>query len=301
MAVIDIKEDNTVTLRDGRKLGFARYGNPADFPVLFFHGIPGSRMQRPLELDYLNDLSLCLYVIERPGIGLSTPLPYRSIRDFTDDVAEFCKLEGFGRAAFVGISGGSPYALAMVRYYPELVEGLTLISAMAPLSEKRNFRELPLRTQLLFSLAVKAPGLSRSITTLLMKLIGPRIDRLFPLLLTHLPESDKTLLTGNDAMSLFQRDVMQAIRNGSAQLIQEISLLLSPWHFDPAEIRSRVHVWHGQQDSILPYNLARELITRLPEPEPHIFPDKGHFFALEEARHIFETIRSEIKQKKNLA
>jgi len=299
MTVIDIKEDNTIRLRDGRQLGYARYGDPQDYPVLLFHGIPGSRLQRPLDLDHLDDLSLCLYVIERPGIGLSTPKPDRSIQDFSDDVAEFCAHEGFPKAAFVGISGGSPYALAMARYHPERVAGLTLISAMAPLSEKPNFKELPLRMQLLFSLAGKAPGFSTGITTVLMKLIGPRIDRLFPLLLTHLPESDKRLLSGTNALDLFQRDVLQAIRNGTAQLVKEISLLLAPWNFKPSEIHSRVHVWHGRQDSILPFSLARNLLAELPETEQHILPDKGHFFALEEARHIFKTIQVEIEQNTN--
>ena len=32
------------TLRDGRQLAFAEYGDPAGWPVFFFHGWPGSRL-----------------------------------------------------------------------------------------------------------------------------------------------------------------------------------------------------------------------------------------------------------------
>lgn len=35
----------TVTLRDGRKLGFAQFGPKNAFPVFYFHGWPGSRLE----------------------------------------------------------------------------------------------------------------------------------------------------------------------------------------------------------------------------------------------------------------
>ena len=39
----------TITLPDGRTLGYAEYGAPSGKPVFFFHGIPGSRVFRPPE------------------------------------------------------------------------------------------------------------------------------------------------------------------------------------------------------------------------------------------------------------
>ena len=35
--------DNQIKLRDGRRLGYAEFGDPRGKPVLFFHGYPGSR------------------------------------------------------------------------------------------------------------------------------------------------------------------------------------------------------------------------------------------------------------------
>src|SRR5258708_19823962 len=35
-----------IHLRDGRALGYAEFGDPAGKPVFFFHGLPGSRLQR---------------------------------------------------------------------------------------------------------------------------------------------------------------------------------------------------------------------------------------------------------------
>ena len=34
----------TITLADNRKLGYSIYGDPGGFPMLFFHGWPGTRL-----------------------------------------------------------------------------------------------------------------------------------------------------------------------------------------------------------------------------------------------------------------
>jgi hypothetical protein len=38
------KTNQTLTLKDGRALGFAEYGDPQGKPILEFHGNPSSRL-----------------------------------------------------------------------------------------------------------------------------------------------------------------------------------------------------------------------------------------------------------------
>lgn len=35
----------SITLKDGRKLGYAEYGDPFGTVILYFHGFPGSRLE----------------------------------------------------------------------------------------------------------------------------------------------------------------------------------------------------------------------------------------------------------------
>ncbi|KAL4747753.1 hypothetical protein BDW72DRAFT_206176 [Aspergillus terricola var. indicus] len=37
--------NQVLTLQDGRTLGYAEYGNPKGFPLLYFHGFPSSRLE----------------------------------------------------------------------------------------------------------------------------------------------------------------------------------------------------------------------------------------------------------------
>ena len=40
--------ERCATLRDGRALSFAEFGDPSGKPVFYFHGFPGSRIEASL-------------------------------------------------------------------------------------------------------------------------------------------------------------------------------------------------------------------------------------------------------------
>jgi pimeloyl-ACP methyl ester carboxylesterase len=50
--------------------------------------------------------------VERPGSGLSDPHRYAAIADWATDMAAVADAFGASRLGVVGLSGGSPYALA---------------------------------------------------------------------------------------------------------------------------------------------------------------------------------------------
>ena len=70
------KTDRTnqqIKLKDGRMLGYAKYGAPEGKPVFYFHGHPGSRLNRQIsdENDIAAELKARIIAIDRPGHGLS--------------------------------------------------------------------------------------------------------------------------------------------------------------------------------------------------------------------------------------
>ena len=96
---MDNDNSDTLLLPDGRKLGYAQYGSQTGRAVFFVHGHPGSR----LEGAHLHDLGLKLgaRIInpERPGMGLSSPQPGRTLLDYPKDLehlADHLKLESYG-------------------------------------------------------------------------------------------------------------------------------------------------------------------------------------------------------------
>ena len=78
--------DHTLTLPDGRRLGYAQYGSPTGKPVFFFHGLPACR----IEGAYFHQLGLKygarIIATDRPGLGLSSPHPGRKLLDYPKDI-----------------------------------------------------------------------------------------------------------------------------------------------------------------------------------------------------------------------
>jgi pimeloyl-ACP methyl ester carboxylesterase len=77
----DASEDGTLLLGDGRRLGYAWYGQPDGEPVFYFHGHPGSRLEARFARQAAAGAGLRVIALDRPGYGLSGFQPGRAITE----------------------------------------------------------------------------------------------------------------------------------------------------------------------------------------------------------------------------
>jgi pimeloyl-ACP methyl ester carboxylesterase len=105
-------------------------------PVIMIHG-GGSHsgewvnILKPLSEHYH------LYVVDRPGCGLTDPLNYRGVdyrNSAVDFVRSFMDAAGLARAIFVGNSMGGYFSIRFAFEYPERVVKLVLVGAPAGLN-----------------------------------------------------------------------------------------------------------------------------------------------------------------------
>ena len=80
------KEDQIFELKDGRKLGYAEYGDLNGKPIFHFHGHPGSRLEGRLFGEKPKKHGVHAITVDRPGIGLSDFKPNRKLLDWPDDI-----------------------------------------------------------------------------------------------------------------------------------------------------------------------------------------------------------------------
>jgi pimeloyl-ACP methyl ester carboxylesterase len=104
--------DRTIRLRDGRRLGYAGWGDAGGQPLLYFHGWPGARVEGRLADEAARVRGVHLIGIDRPGMGLSDFQPRRTLVDWPDDVLQLAAALTLERFAVLGISDGGPYAAA---------------------------------------------------------------------------------------------------------------------------------------------------------------------------------------------
>ncbi len=282
-----IQDDNIIVLPDGRRLGYAVYGDPKGKPILFFHGIPGSRLQRPADIGFLQKLGYCVYALDRPGIGVSDRCKHRSWAAWAEDVHYFCRLLKLTKITILGVSGGGPYAVRCGYELAAECKEMILISSLAPLNVSEVWNTLSPRAQRLFRLADTTPWLAQIIVGAMLKLSNGRLEKIFEFLQIPLPDSDRRILGHPLVIEALKKDVAEAFRQGSRAVVDELRAQLQPWTIPLDGIRLPVSIWHGTADTIVPPAMATYLAAHIPSAQLHWVEGGGHFVALELVGKIF--------------
>ena len=125
--------ENLLAMRDGRKLEVREYGDPAGHPAFFFHGLIGSHHQASYISEQAGSIGLRIIAPNRPGVGRSDFVDRNSALESVADVEDVAKALQLDEFSLIGISGGTPYALAALSRLAHRVRTVTLISGMGPM------------------------------------------------------------------------------------------------------------------------------------------------------------------------
>lgn len=69
---------------------------------------------------------------------------------------------------------------------------------------------------------------------------------------------------------------VEAFRQGTGGVVLEYRLWAEPWGFSFDEAPVLVHLWHGEDDLMVPLHHAEDLASRLPRSRLHVLPGEGH-------------------------
>ena len=284
------EHDRLIVLRDGRRLGYAEYGNPAGRPVLFFHGFGTSRVICPPDDELARSLGARLIAVDRPGIGLSDPLPGRNLLDWPGDVAQLANKLGLERFAIIGWSGGGPYAAACGHALADRVRVVGLVSSPAPISGVKKADYVRRFYRLGAIGAKRAPW---AVRLALWHWGRPqRRDpvRFFEESVADMPAADQEVMNDPSVRTLMIENSAELYRQGGRGLYDEALALARKWGFRPADISAPVHLWHGEQDDTVPVSMAHYLARAIPGCRATIYPDEGHHLLFSRWSEILRTL-----------
>ncbi|RDI25684.1 pimeloyl-ACP methyl ester carboxylesterase [Rhodococcus sp. AG1013] len=276
----------SIELEDGRRIGYAEFGDPAGKPCLFVHGYASSRWMAgwALPADALARSAVRIIAVDRPHYGLSSPHPDAGFLQWAADGSALAEHLGLRRVSVIGVSMGAGPALALTVQRPDLVSGTTILSGMPPIDAHERWTPASRGDALYWWLARHAPRVLQKLcefsSSMLARAADGEADTLITRMERALPVPDRqafrSLLDDDARRVAFVSDTREASRQGGSSTAGDLQQYLRPWGFEPANVRSAVRLWHGIDDPKVPVESARRWADRLPHCEARYVPG-GHF------------------------
>jgi pimeloyl-ACP methyl ester carboxylesterase len=268
-------EDQALLLADGRTVGLVDYGSPSATAVLWCHGGPGSRVEPAHLRSRAKAAALRIVGIDRPGYGLSTVQPGRTIGGWVPDALAVADHLGIAQFVTVGISTGGAYALALPALAPERVAGVVACCSMTDMRwpDGRSTMSRP-HTHAVWEAPDRAAALAAAVDAHGeggSKMRGEGMA-------AALAPSDRALFRDPDwtteAAAAFSAMFAQGLEGYTDDRLADGPGWVT---FDVTAIRCPVIVLHGGRDRMVDVIHAYHTAELVPNAELVIFHDLGHF------------------------
>lgn len=241
-----------------RKISF-HINNP-QISVMFLHAFPlNSKMWIP-QFEILEKNGFSYLAIDYPGFGTSKPdKQSMSMEGYAELIYNFFHELGIKKSIFVGSSMGGYIALAILRKYPEIIQGLVLANTRAS-ADDEEIRQR--RRKIVSDLKVKR-DISEIIEIHLEKFITPETRKKDP----HLVNTLRSMMQEATPEGIIQAQEAMAGRKDSLDWLKKFRL--------PALVIA------GGRDEIIPARELEIMADKLPAGEYKIIPEAGHISNLE--------------------
>lgn len=271
-------ERRLVPMPDGREIDVLTTGSDDGFPLVVHEGTPVGLVLNNRLAAAAADRGLRIVLMARPGYEGSTARPGRRVAAVAADVAAVLDALGGDTFVSIGFSGGGPHSLACAALLPGRCLAAASVAGAAPYGAEgldflagmgqENIEE--------FSLAVQGehaltPFLEKEAVAL-REITGEQIVAALGGLISG---ADADVLTGKFADDL-AAGLRGAVREGIAGWRDDDLAFVADWGFDLDALASRVTIWQGDQDRMVPFAHGQWLAEHIPSARAHLEPGAGH-------------------------
>ncbi|MFI9406168.1 alpha/beta fold hydrolase [Nocardia sp. NPDC052316] len=286
VSVDDPARLGTTRLPDGRALGWSEWGPADGVPVLL---CPGAATSRWLGFgtDLLAPLGVRLISVDRPGLGVSTSAPGRTLLDFAEDMRAFTTARQLGRPAVVGNSQGAPFALACAQ------AGVATVSAVVSGADD-----------------IAAPEFATALPETLRDLVdkaardADEAERFFAeftaaamwdMVIETSAPSDVAVYRQPRFAAAYRRALAEAFAPGAGGYARDTVLAMRRWPLRLDRITVPVDIWYGALDTGHSPDHGALLTTRIPGARRHLVPDAGGALLWTHAEAVLTTLLARLR------
>lgn len=283
-----------LALHSGRILAYTDLGDPQGYPLIFGHGMPGSRLQGQFFHNQALKHGFRIVTPDRPGIGASGFQTGRRLLDYPSDVQQLANALRMNRFSHFGWSSGGSRTLACCYTLSDRIDLGVCLSGYTNFSEYGGHHTLLEKTRWPGPrLARYSPGLVKLVVRLVAHL-SRRHPGLYMREAKKLVNSaDRDLLSFLLRGDTFQQDQMLCLESGGKAIATDLLTELKDWGFKLKQVQTPILIFQGEDDAFVPADYAHHLAEHLPNAELTLMPGVGHLYPLAEdfQNKLFERIR----------
>ncbi|HUE60877.1 MAG TPA: alpha/beta hydrolase, partial [Acidimicrobiales bacterium] len=217
-------DTRVMDLPGGRQLAWIELGDPAGPVVIGMHGTPGSSRQIAIDEKAILDAGVRLVCPDRPGYGLSTYQPGRSLVGWVEDVRALADRLVIERFSVMGVSGGGPHAAACACLLADRVRAAGLVSGVGPLDRPGAEEGMLSFNKIMTRAARRAPALMLPLYAV-MTAAGRRWpERSLDAFARQLPRCDAEVLARPAVRAAFADNLRHASRASGRAALQDFAL-----------------------------------------------------------------------------
>jgi pimeloyl-ACP methyl ester carboxylesterase len=281
-------QDTVIDVGDGRRLGFATFGDPDGYPVVNCHGGLVSRNDCALADGAARDLGLRVISPDRPGIGLTDRVHHHDMVRWADtDLRALVDSLALDRFSVMGWSAGGQRALAAAHVLADRVDRAAVVAGCLPLDDDTNRAQLSALDRRLLRWSEHAPPLATGYIRLTHQLATRAPRRVVRMSAAQVEGAEHGALA--ERTDWYASTLAEATHDPVGQR-DDYRTFGAPWGFRPEDVDTPVTIHHGTRDQLVPVAWADELARRLPHAAVTTYPGVGHLLPVTHADQILATL-----------
>lgn len=274
---------------DGRHFRVGVYGARDFAKVVFYsHGFPACRLEASIAHKVAREMGITVVALDRPGFGGSQWYRGRRFEDWALDVERAADHLGVSSFGVLGVSGGTPTAIAAAGLLPERVTKLVVVSGVAPMHDEGALSGMNWANRGLLRVGQVCPLVGEyAIGTLAAawRLI-PGVAMLW--FASLLPKADISIVSRPEVGVMLARNIKESLRPGVRGVMTEFSLLISDWRGLLPKVTVPTSIWHGDADTYVPISMAQILHKGINGSSFHQVEGGGHFMIVDRLRDVLQ-------------
>ena len=276
---------------DGRGVKCALFGARDRKRVVFYsHGFPACRIEAAVAHREALAQGITIVAIDRPGFGGSDWSRERRFEDWAKDVSLVADHLAIDHFAILGVSGGTPTAVAAAALLKGRVSSLCLVSGLGPLTAPEALGGFNLANRVLLLLGLRIPWLAGFLIHALASMWRAVPATAMVWFGALLPAVDREIVARRDVRIVLAKNIRESLRQGARGAVTEFLLFLTEWRPLLRQIEVPTTIWHGDADTYVPLSMATFLQKEIQGSVFHQVKGGGHFMIIDRLSSILRSV-----------